>query len=177
MKVTCPTCGFVADSLAGISKHAKTCGKKAKSQPLLLSSPTPAMASGWVLPLRMEGGPSGRKIPSQNLYKSHDRWAYIHEAKTWKAHLHPALFDAKLVGANFYWSSWILTRVYGGREREFDYGNLVGSKVIPDALKYHGVIKDDAPKHFHMEYKQRPGVGSWELELVEIAHETPTDPD
>lgn len=176
MKVTCPTCGFVADSLLGIAKHAKTCGKKTKSAPLVLSGRQSPMATSWSLPIRMEGGPSGRKIPSQNLFKTHEWQVYASTAKLWKAHLHPALFEAKLVGANFYWSSWVLTRLYSGREREFDYGNLVGSKVIPDALKYHGVIKDDSPKHFHMEYKQRPGVGSWELELVETKHETPADP-
>lgn len=168
MKATCPTCGFVADSLAGIAKHAKGCGKKAKSGPLILVSPRVPQAASWTFPVILEGGAGGRKIPSQNLYKSHDHWVYAKEAKAWKEHLYQALFEAKLLGASFGWSRWTLTRFYDGREREFDYGNIVGgAKPIPDALKHHDVIVDDKPSCFKMEYLQVKGPGSWKLELIE----------
>ena len=168
MKVTCPTCGFVADSLAGITKHAKACGKKASRPALMLSSPKAAQTTAWTFPVIMEGGASGRKIPSQNLYKSNDHWVYAKEAKAWKDHLYQALYEALVLGARFSWSKWSLTRFYDGREREFDHGNLVGgAKPIPDALKHHDVIVDDKPSCFKMEYYQVKGPGSWKLELIE----------
>lgn len=53
------------------------------------------------------------------------------------------------------WSRWEICRLYAGRHRELDYGNLVGGcKPIPDALIKIGAIPDDTPRHFECAYTQ-----------------------
>jgi hypothetical protein len=54
-----------------------------------------------------------------------------------------------------------LTRLYSGREREWDYGNLVGGcKVVIDAMKHAGLLVDDSPKWSDQQYRQERGAAS-----------------
>jgi Holliday junction resolvase RusA-like endonuclease len=54
-----------------------------------------------------------------------------------------------------------IIRLYSGREREWDYGNLVGGcKPVLDAMKAAGLIVDDSPKWSEQIYKQERGAES-----------------
>ena len=60
-----------------------------------------------------------------------------------------------------------LTRVIGPRQREYDYGNLVGgAKHVLDACKTAGLIVDDSPKWCIDVYQQRPRVDSKEYGTI-----------
>lgn len=63
-----------------------------------------------------------------------------------------------------------LTRLYSGREREWDYGNLVGGcKVVLDAMVDAGLLVDDSPKWSEQIYKQERGAESGlRVEVTEL---------
>lgn len=51
-----------------------------------------------------------------------------------------------------------ITRVYGGRQRPFDYANLVGgSKGLVDAMAIEGLIEGDDPSRLEDHYQQVQG--------------------
>lgn len=95
------------------------------------------------------------KIQSQNQGR-HDHWSRAaRHRKRWaqvlRIHLRGMIPAAPWVKA---WCR--ITRIYGGRSRDFDFGNLVGgAKPVPDALIELGVIADDNPRQFACEYVQR----------------------
>lgn len=65
---------------------------------------------------------------------------------------------APLVGLSLPFSRWSIHRQYSGRERAFDFANLVGGcKPIPDCLKKLSVIQDDSPGQFECQYTQSKG--------------------
>lgn len=95
-----------------------------------------------------------RPVTSQNKTEwAH--WSVVRKGRrAWTAELAP-LLQHTLAGCQFSYSSWRLTRCYGGRARELDFANFVGgAKPIPDALQELGVIVDDRPSAFHCEYVQ-----------------------
>lgn len=63
-----------------------------------------------------------------------------------------------------------LTRVYSGRQREFDYGNLVGGlKMVTDSLVRERLLVDDSPKWSEQVYLQRRGpVSGVEVRIEEL---------
>lgn len=61
-----------------------------------------------------------------------------------------------------------LTRLFSGRERKFDYGNLVGGcKLVLDAMIRAWLIVDDAPKWLEDHYLQVRGSESGLLVIIE----------
>lgn len=84
---------------------------------------------------------------------------------------------ANMLGLRLYYSVWQVTRVYSGRSREFDHGNLVGGcKPLIDVLVSAAVIQDDAPRHFSCAYHQKHGDRNETiLELLEYIYDQPSN--
>ncbi len=152
MKFACPTCLKtlqVAD-MAALNRHVKGCGKgkgKVKAKEV-----TPARTKFVVprLPIQIN---CTRPLLSQNAHHGRHWRAKSKEADAWKAHLEPYLTETGLVGLSLTWSKWRLIRVIHAPARSFDYANLVGgAKPVPDALIYHGVVKDDKVSCFECAY-------------------------
>lgn len=170
MKARCPKCQQdVTGSLEECMRHVDSCGlkktKKTKIRPdEAYGDCRPNMP---VLPLALT---CERATQSQNAYKSKHFWFYTNDAKGWLNYLRPIAIDLNILGLGLVWSSWRITRIFGGRQRAFDYGNLVGGcKPLPDALINLGIIVDDDPAHFTCAYEQREADGNIKtiIELLE----------
>lgn len=63
-----------------------------------------------------------------------------------------------------------LTRLFNGRQREWDRDNLVGGmKVIVDALVREGLLVGDDPASAEIHYDQQPGLGGLKVQIEELA--------
>jgi len=115
-------------------------------------------------------------IKSQN-QSMYSHWStYTRGRDAWQAPL--GILLRPVAGLRLPWSEWRITRVWGPRNRELDYGNLVGgAKPIPDALITAGVIVDDCPANFSCDYLQRKELQEsyTEITLLRTAHERPAD--
>ena len=175
-RMTCPSCGeSITGTLAELASHQKSCGsktgKKVKSTPLPrrippVKGPMPDLPFSQVVSM---------EIQSQNR-SQYSHWTrYARYKDAWFTTLNLSL--PRLQGRMFQWSLWRFTRIYAGRQRPLDYGNLVGgAKPLPDALIVAGIIVDDDPKHFKAQYEQIEGEKPGTLiELLEIAPHAKTD--
>lgn len=97
-----------------------------------------------------------RTVMSQNR-TTYSHWTvHSRDHKDWRKRVSHAL--RTLRGARFAWSLWLIERVYGPRNREFDFANLVGgAKPLVDSLIDLDVIEDDSPAHFECAYDQFRG--------------------
>lgn len=63
-----------------------------------------------------------------------------------------------------------LTRLYNGRQREWDRDNLIGGmKVIVDALVLEGLLVGDDPASAEIHYAQHPGLRGLKIQIEELA--------
>ncbi len=110
-----------------------------------------------------------RLLPSQNKSAwSHWR-VYAKERDVWYAMIRAKLTPRKPPEHK------VLVAIVSYRNREIDYGNLVGgAKPIPDALVKLGYLKDDKPKWMECSYKQVMVKKAEERTTIEI---TPTPPN
>lgn len=93
--------------------------------------------------------------------------AYAKDKKGWAACVQPFLPQ---MGGRYRYSTWRLTRHYGGRSRLMDAINMAaGFKPLIDLLTEGQVIFDDSPTYFRCDYapQQRcEGASHCVLELV-----------
>lgn len=91
------------------------------------------------------------------------RHAYRQAKETWAWHLRAARLNGRIPIATKggLRRRVTLTRIYGGREREWDPDNWIGgAKVIVDALVAENLIADDAKAFVAIEYFQERGTPS-----------------
>lgn len=85
---------------------------------------------------------------------------YRAERDTWVLLIRNAMQMAKVPPARMRRMVRI-TRLFAGREREWDYGNLVGgAKPAIDAMVIAGLLVDDSPKWSDQAYHQERGAES-----------------
>lgn len=149
---TCPHCqSRVSGDLRKLADHVAACKKKVlKGKPLRAPRRV-----GFELPNLPVNLGLKRPTPSQNETTGWHWTRKAKEATAWVEALRIPILIADLHDARLDWSRWRIERRYTGRQRPFDYGNLVGGcKHLLDALKTLNVIEDDAPDHFEAEYIQ-----------------------
>lgn len=155
MPARCPKCGKPFDpgtSLKQIKAHVRGCGRVVRKKPHTPPPPAqrrqpPALPAVFEIPV---------KISSQNNTQYAHWSAYRKYREKWYKAV--PLFCSDIQGIMAPWSRWSIRRVYTGRSRELDFGNLVGGcKPIPDALIRIGAIPDDTSAHFKAEYSQDRG--------------------
>ena len=153
-KAKCPTCQIQLEcTLAGITKHVRSCGKKTQTQkqkPKKQRIVLPVIGEAPSLPFNLD---LPLKLSSQNK----TQWAHwsvaMKDKSRWSNYLAHML--GPLQGRMYCWSSWRITRFYSGRQKEMDLANLIGgAKPIPDILQEFGVIVDDKPSNFSCSYEQ-----------------------
>jgi hypothetical protein len=80
------------------------------------------------------------------------RWKYKQARNDWEAWFAAKFREAR--GAETF-RRVTFVRLYSGREREFDYANLVGGmKPVVDAMKNVGLIVDDSTRWIEDHYRQ-----------------------
>lgn len=171
MKSDCPVCGKThqAGDLRKLLAAVEACcapNKKdrGRNKPQFLpAKQVPELPAVFELP---------KRISSQN------KTTYSH----WKIHYRDKQDWMRLVGTilspchglRLEQSCWSLTRLYGGREKEMDFANLVGgAKPLIDCLTEYEVIVDDAPTYFTCRYSQERGGHSMTILTLEgLSHAT-----
>ena len=113
------------------------------------------------------------RVESQNKSQYAHWRVYSTYRNKWYAGIVP--FIGPLRGLRLSWSHWSAERVYTGKSREMDYGNLVGGlKPLGDSLTRNAVIFDDKPSCFKCDYSQRRGDEEIViLTLLEARYATP----
>ncbi len=152
MKANCPVCGVSVEAQdlqvlkASLKRHCRVKPPKVErpsARPMALNLPL-----SWTI---------NHSLLSENKFLWAHWRVYQAEKSTWKSLISEPL--RPLWGVRLLRSSWQLTRVYGPRQREFDYGNLVGgsAKGVWDALVQLDVLEDDRPSNISVQYLQRQG--------------------
>jgi hypothetical protein len=103
-----------------------------------------------------------RQATSQNARRHNSKtgFAYRKERERW---LNDLRAQAAIPSAVAHPSVWLpckrrvmVTRLYCGRQRQLDYGNLVGGfKPAMDAMVQAGWLVDDSPRWLEDHYQQR----------------------
>lgn len=152
MKAACPTCGGVVEA-AGLKEIRAALKRHCRAAPIKAVRPArnpipPTIPLSWTF---------HRPLLSENVFLWAHWRVYQAEKSAWQALLRDPL--QPLWGARLLRSSWQLTRVYGPRQRELDYGNLVGgsAKGVWDALVKLQVLEDDRPSNLSVDYRQLRG--------------------
>lgn len=151
----CPGCGeTISGDLTTIKAHVKSCSrKKSAVAPTPSRDRIPQQIVEPVLPFVIR---VPIRVESQNKSQYAHWRVYSTYRNKWYSGIVP--FIAPLRGLRLPWSHWSIERVYTGRSREMDYGNLVGgTKPIFDSLTRNAVILDDKPSCFKCDYSQRRG--------------------
>lgn len=108
-----------------------------------------------------------RRLPSQNLWNNKrgmfGSLTYKRERDIWYALMRAALTPKDPPEHK------VAAKIISFRSSELDHANLVGgAKMIPDALKILGYIKDDKPRWFSCEYEQRKSSRAAECTIIHI---------
>lgn len=119
-------------------KRAKATAKPAQAPDLPIRPPA---AHSWSFP---------RDVLSAN-QTVYAHWsAYAKDKRDWAAVVQPFLPQ---MGGRYRYSTWRLTRHYGGRSRLMDAINMAaGFKPLIDLLTEGQVIFDDSPTYFRCDY-------------------------
>lgn len=98
-----------------------------------------------------------REMQSLNARLSNDgtkRWAYAADRDAWLQWMKVQRVNLRIPAAQRK-RRVVIERLYGGRERPFDYGNLVGgAKSLTDAMTRAQLIVGDAPHDLEDHYQQ-----------------------
>jgi hypothetical protein len=147
LQVTCQKCGHIFGVPPGkvLTTKCPVCQPAKKARP---KAP------------RFRQGPTVRSLEIGRQGLSQNETTYAHwkvhakDKADWMARLRPLVH---LLGGTYEWSQWRIVRLYSGRHRLMDFGNLVGGfKPAADCLTELGVIVDDSPKYFKADYEQLP---------------------
>lgn len=111
----------------------------------------------------------GLELASLNAHQQNDSrgWAYRKSRDTWTALMRSAAVAAAMPVPTEK-RRVLFTRLYSGREREWDDDNLIGgAKLARDAMERAGIILSDARRWAQFSYAQEKGARRGLRVLVE----------
>jgi hypothetical protein len=110
---------------------------------------------------------SSIEVPSQDKLDGH-RWARTRWRARFEQAIQPPTYRQRAHGKRYI----SITRFIGYRQREYDYGNLVGGcRPLVDALVRLRWLVDDRPACLLAEYMQRKAAGRSGVEIRIFAAE------
>lgn len=174
LKTHCPRCGEIhrGQTIAGLQRAVSACRGRKPTAGVPVAASAPAILTDVIgTSIRLD-----RKAVSYNdTYHLHWRKVYAIK-REWAELMTSAVGRTNLPGSDLWWSSWVITRFYSGREKELDYANFVASvslKAAIDVLVNVKAIRDDKPKHFHAVYDQvRSDTSYIEFKLTDARNQT-----